>query len=605
MVRQRFSRKHVSQRARAGGRSDTHDRRWTRAAPFLLAIVVALATNVYFPHAQHLASMSEDLLRWQLLPTSSTVRVIVGGTQADLGPVLARQQLPVIRWLHEGAVVTVNTSTLMALASEPVVTNLSGDIAVSPTLAISDQSTGADHAWRGGAASFPFGAIPGVTGRGIGVAVIDSGISPHEALAGKIVASVSLVAGEPEVTDGFGHGTHVAGIIAGAPVAAKGTAPAFAGGIAPGAHLVNIRVLSRAGLGYTSDVIAGIDWAIAHRVQYNIRAINLSLGHPVMEPAITDPLCQAVARAVSQGLVVAVSAGNGGRSASGGPVLGGIASPGNSPFALTVGALNTWSSVDRHDDTVAEYSSRGPARFDLAMKPDLAAPGTRIESLEAHGSYLPANYPALHSTGAGAHAYMRLSGTSMAAPMVSGAIAALLEGSPGLTATQVKLVLQAGATYVRDAGLMGAGAGSLDIWASRALATSGLARLVVGTNGEMPGGASFWDAGTLAATLYEGAGARLLSLLDLTAVWTNPAWLRVGELNLIGLLNPLREIAPNALIWGEEVSDWTGGTQILWGSTVRDSNGSQVVWGSDDQIIWGSTDDSVWASATLTSPNPP
>ncbi len=106
---------------------------------------------------------------------------------------------------------------------------------------------------------------------------------PWQIDCGKPIAS--FVAGDPAGTDGFGHGTHVAGIIAGAPVAAEGATPAFAGGIAPGAHLVNVRVLSSAGVGYTSDVIAGIDWAIAYRAQYNIRVINLSLGHPVVEPA--------------------------------------------------------------------------------------------------------------------------------------------------------------------------------------------------------------------------------------------------------------------------------------------------------------------------------
>jgi serine protease AprX len=228
-------------------------------------------------------------------------------------------------------------------------------------------------------------------------------------------------------------------------------------------------------------VIAGIDWAIAHRSAYGIRVLNLSVGHPVVEPALTDPLCQAVARAAAAGLVVAVSAGNEGRSAAGRPTLGGIASPGNSPFAVTVGALNTWSTVGRDDDSVAEYSSRGPAKYDLAVKPDLAAPGTRIESLEAAGAYLPATYPSIHTAGSGRNAYMRLSGTSMATPMVSGAMALLLQGSPGLTPTQVKLALQSGASFVADSGLMGAGAGSLNIWASRLIAVNGFSSLPLGT----------------------------------------------------------------------------------------------------------------------------
>ena len=127
--------------------------------------------------------------------------------------------------------------------------------------------------------------------------------------------------------------------------------------------------------GYTSDVIAGIDWTIANARRYGIRIINLSLGHPVTEPSATDPLCRAVARAVQAGLVVVVSAGNHGQTATGTPILGGITSPGNSPFAITVGALDAMGTVDRADDRVAPYSSRGPTKFDFAVKPDVVAPG--------------------------------------------------------------------------------------------------------------------------------------------------------------------------------------------------------------------------------------
>jgi serine protease AprX len=314
---------------------------------------------------------------------------------------------------------------------------------------------------------------------------------------------------------------------------------------------------------------------------------------------LTDPLCQAVARAVGQGLVVVASAGNNGRSPSGAPVLGGIASPGNSPFALTVGALNTLGTAGRGDDRVAEYSSRGPARWDLAVKPDLVAPGTHIVSLEAGGSYLPANYPAVHVAGAGSNAYMQLSGTSMATPMVTGAVALLLQGSPGLSASQVKLALQAGATYVADSGLMGAGAGSLNIVASRRIAASGLSQLTVPIAPEWgSSGASFSDAGTLAAQVYAGTGVHLVSLLDLGRVWVNPALLPFGDLNLLGMLNPLRFAPANRLLWGDQVSSWaTGGEQIIWGTTMSDPHGDQIIWGTSDadgQIIWG--------TSTLTDP---
>jgi serine protease AprX len=522
------------------------------------------------------------------------VRLIVEGTRREIDALAARHGLAVIRRLAHGAVVSANAGEISQLAADQAVRHLSGDPIVRPTMAIATQATAANQTWQGWPGLLGLGGIPGVTGRGVGVAVVDSGISPHAAVARKVVANVSFVSGDPSPADAFGHGTHVAGIIAGSASAARDVTTAYGGGIAPGVHLVNVRVIGGDGSGYTSDVIAGIDWVIANRARYNIRAINLSLGHPVMEPAATDPLCQAVARAVASGIVVVVAAGNDGRSPDGRPILGGITSPGNSPFAITVGALNTWGTVARGDDTLAEYSSRGPTKFDFIAKPDLAAPGSRVVSLEADGSNLIQQYPYLHRAGTGLNAYMQLSGTSMATPIVTGGVALLLEGTPSLGTAHVKLVLQSGATYVPDAGLMGAGAGSLDIWASRRMGGTGLLSLVTSVIGGIvstPAGASFWDDGTLSDRLYHGSGLRLLSALDLSRIWSNPTLLRYGDLNLVGLANPLAALPRNRLIWGDQVMTWTNydNDQIIWGTAMHDANGDQIIWGTsgDDQIIWG------------------
>ncbi len=527
-------------------------------------------------------------------------RVILRGTRQEIDAVLAKHGVSLVKRLADGAVLSADSRQLAALAADQAVGHLSGDALVVPSMAVSNRAVGADQTWGGSpGVVLGLGAIPGVNGAGVGVAVVDSGISPHTALAGRVVANVSFVSGDPQVADAYGHGTHVAGIIAGAAGPAAAVTSGYAGGIAPGVHLVNVRVIGAAGVGYTSDVIAGIDWVIANRARYNIRVINLSLGHPVMEPAATDPLCQAVARAAEAGIVVVASAGNDGRSPDNRTVLGGISSPGNSPYAITVGALNTWATVGRSDDTVAEYSSRGPARFDMTVKPDIAAPGTRIVSLEASGSYLPSAHPSVHSAGFGTNAYMRLTGTSMSAPIVTGAAALLLHGTPGLSGAQVKLALQSGATYVRDGGLMGAGAGSLNIWASRRIAANGLSALTSTLLGGLlttPSGASFWDSGTLSGRLYAGRGIRLLSGLDLSSIWRNPGLLRVGDLNLVGLANPLRLIEPKQLMWGQ-VAAWSADDQIIWGTAMEDNNGDQIIWGTsgDDQIIWGTT--------TLTDPD--
>jgi subtilisin family serine protease len=414
-------------------------------------------------------------------------------------------------------------------------------------------------------------------------------------LSNKVVANVSFVPGDPVVTDGFGHGTHVAGIVAGNGGPAAAVTSSYNGGIAPGVKLVNVRVLGNDGSGHVSDVIAGLEWVIAHKQQYNIRVVNLSLGHPVMESCSTDPLCQEVGKAARAGIVVVVAAGNYGKSPAGNIILGGIASPGNSPDAITVGALNTWSTVARSDDTVATFSSRGPTAYDLAVKPDVAAPGVKVISLQANNSLLPTLYPTIHTAGTGNNAYMYLSGTSQAAPMVAGGVALLLQGSPSLSPSQVKLALQTGAAYMADGGLMGAGAGSVNFWASRQNAASGLVGSLVNTlvGGLLtkPSGASFWDAGTLSNRLYGGRGIRLLSALEAPLVWLDPSLLHYGDLNLIGLTNPLASIEQKRLQYGR-IAAYCDYDRILWGTPMQDSTGQTILWGTsgDDQtILWGTT----------------
>jgi hypothetical protein len=180
---------------------------------------------------------------------------------------------------------------------------------------------------------------------------------------------------------------------------------------------------------------------------------------------------------------------------------------------------------------------------------------------------------------------------------VSGGVALLLEGTPGLVPAQVKLALQAGATYVPDGGLMGAGAGSVNFWNARKIAARGLlGQLTAGVVGgalTTPSGAAFWDAGTMTGRVYGGLGVRLLSLLEAPLAWLNPSILKFGDLNLLGLTNPLAQLSSNRLLWGS-VADWTQDQQIMWGSTIYDPQGQQIMWGSADtsdgtQIMWGSS----------------
>ena len=198
---------------------------------------------------------------------------------------MRRKSATVKKVLRHGAVLEVTGGQLDALSQDPDVAHLSGDVAVS-RMSVTAQAIGADQVWSGW-----LEGIAGATGRGIGVAVIDSGVAPHRSLKDRIVAAVDFTGPAGVGRDQYGHGTHVAGIVA-------GTDADYAG-IAPGAHIVSLRVLGEDGSGQTSDVIAAIDWAIEHRAAFNLRVINLSLGHPVLESYRDDPLCQAVQRYTS------------------------------------------------------------------------------------------------------------------------------------------------------------------------------------------------------------------------------------------------------------------------------------------------------------------
>ena len=495
-----------------------------------------------------------------------------------------------------GAVaVEVTDSQLEALKGNPLFEHISGDLPVVADMAVTNKVTGATNVWQGSSGVLGLLGTPGYTGTGVGVAVLDSGIATHTALDTRVVAHVNLVSDEPYVTgDPFGHGTHIAGIIGGNRTAS--VTPAFAGGSAPSVRLIDVRVLGSQGSGRTSDVIAGIDWAIANRRTYGIKVINLSLGHPVTEPSATDPLCQAVARAVAANITVVVSAGNYGLTSAGAPVLGGITSPGNSPAALTVGALDTKGTLDTSDDEVAPYSSKGPARYEVVVKPDVVAPGTRITSLEAQNSYISSTYRQWHVAGSGKNAYLRLTGTSMSTAVVSGGVALLLNAYPSLTPAQVKLSIQMGARFMPDAGLIGGGTGSVNFAQSMKIAQNGLLNNLTTTLTSLLGlssGAAFQDRGTLIDRVYDRTGIRLLRILDLGPLFDSADSSEAGVLNLVGLSNPLGSAGANYVVWGN-VADWSNSYYVVWGNSIQSPSGQYVVWGNNEfsdsnYVVWGNS----------------
>jgi len=318
-----------------------------------------------------------------------------------------------------------------------------------------------------GAAYTKYGSL----GTGIGVAVLDSGVIgvddfkslPGTPSGNRLKASVDFSG--KGANDQCGHGTHVAGIIAGDGAQSYGAkySQTFYG-VAPGASLINVRVLDQQGSGSVANVIAGVQWAVANRAKYNIRVINMSLGHPVTQSYSTDPLCQAVEAAWKSGIVVVCAAGNGGRAntyvTAGkdnegyGTAYGTVEVPGNDPYVITVGATKQVDN-NRADDEIATYSSRGPTAGDLVLKPDIIAPGNHVISTEDHSNnYLLKTYGtqvqinnSLYQTKASGYSdkYYMLSGTSMAAPVVSGAVAMMLQQQPNLTPDTVKARLMVSA----------------------------------------------------------------------------------------------------------------------------------------------------------------
>jgi serine protease AprX len=560
---------------------------------FRVALATVVAALLSWPLAmqgQRLPTRSSDLNDFR----GDRIRVIVQADESGLKSVRSRLARSLRREVEGAAALELTRAEYERLSKDSSVTHISQDLPVVADMAVTNKVTRADSVWQGTSGLLGIGSTPGYQGSGIGVAVIDSGIAPHSALGTRVVARVNLVSNEPGVSgDPFGHGTHVAGMIGGANT--RLTA-AYAGGSAPQVRFVDVRVLGRTGRGYTSDVLAGIDWAIANRTKYGIRIINLSLGHAVAEPAATDPLCIAVERAVKAGIVVVTSAGNFGQTSTGAPVLGGITSPGNSPAAITVGAVDTKGTADRSDDVVAPYSSRGPTRFDLAVKPDVVAPGTRIVSLEANNSYISSTYPQWHVAGVGNNAYLRLSGTSMATGVVSGGVALLLNAEPSLTPAQVKVVLQTGARFLPSAGLIAGGTGSVDFAQSLKIADQGLITGLLSTVQNVLGlssGASFFDKGTLIDRVYDRTGIRLLGLLDLSGLLGGADGAESGVLSLLGHSNPIGYTPANYVVWGT-AAGWTSSYYVVWGTSMQDPSGQYVVWGTavdDDYVVWGTSTD--------------
>ena len=307
---------------------------------------------------------------------------------------------------------------------------------------------------------------------GVSVAVLDSGVAYHPDLAGAVI-QLSFLNGawpDPEIddgqidgdtdplVDGYGHGTHIAGIIGGSGKYSSGD---FSGP-ARGAEIISLQVLDENGYGQSSDVMAALEWLMKYGPYLDIRVANLSLGKPITESNTTDPLVRAVEAVWDRGIVVAVAAGNFGREG-----YFSTTSPGNSRKVITVGSLtDNNTGNDFSDDYTSTYSSKGPTAADHVIKPDLVAPGNRLIAAAPQtsnlASLLPNNKVNCTAASQCAYNYFELSGTSMATGLVTAAAALMLEKDPSLNPATVKARLMRSARKLNESPIV-AGAGLLDI----------------------------------------------------------------------------------------------------------------------------------------------
>jgi serine protease AprX len=562
----------------------------------------------------------------------------VSGDVTKLGGKLGRRLA-----LMNGLAVELPNKVLRKLADNPAVERIIWDRPLDSTMNRVAVTVGARAVQE----------TLGYTGAGIGVAVIDSGITSwHDDLTyqgrstlvkvkngQRVSGFVDFVNGRLNPYDDYGHGTHVAGIIAGNGYDTFGSRA----GIAPDANLVGLKVLDGNGRGVISNVIAAIEWSITNRAAYNIRVINLSVGSSITESYNTDPLALAAKRAVDAGIVVVAAAGNLGKNAQGKAQYGGITAPGNAPWVLTVGASSTEGTVSRLDDVYAPYSSRGPSAIDYQAKPDLLAPGTGVVSLSDATSLLYLTNPGLLLKGLlGNKPYISLTGTSMAAPVVAGTVALMLQANPSLTPNLVKAAIQYTAQVYPGYNALTQGAGFLNTKGAVDLARffktaqagqrltvpSTWSRTLLWGNHRLQGGfikpnASAWKVGVVWGAPKSLTGQNIVWGTRLSASEDNIVWgTAASEDNIVwGTASASEDnivwgtyASEDNIVWGTMSSEdnivWgtraSSEDNIVWGTDCSGKNCPNVVWGtraSEDNIVWGtaaSEDNIVWGTSGST-----
>jgi len=523
-----------------------------RLALTVVVLMTLLAGFAPSPASALPPRLDEELAALAARPTDDMAPVIVR-VYEDAAPVKALVerlggQLGVDLEFIQAFAARVPESALATLASDPRVRWVSYDRPILPQddgEAVETEWTprldqivntynftiGADRAWA-----------EGITGRGVTVAVVDSGVQYHPDLLRSILLGWSIFAtGLPAHVDQYGHGTHVAGIIAG-----DGT---FSGGkyvgIAPDAKILPVRVCDATGASSESSLVAGLQWVYYSRRLYNIRVVNVSLNSNSLISYHESPLDAALEILWFNRIVVVVSAGNS---------RGVVYPPANDPFVITVGAVDEHGTRTPADDTIAPFSGYGttPEGF---SKPDLVAPGVNIVStLSYTGCRLSREHPD-HRVGT---RYFRLSGTSMAAAVTSGAVALLLQARPDLNPDQVKMLLKASAMPLNQTG---AGAGLLNIY--NAIHLQGVGTANTGT----PASALLWTG-------------------DDPVNWGSVNW---GSVNW-GSVN-WGSVNWGSVNWGSVNWGSVDCSSVNWGRKPRIPVSVNWTWNSPRSVNWG------WAPA--------
>jgi serine protease AprX len=600
----------------AAGRRDSHDSRGNRHATQGKKLKPG-APNSFVRHRK----FDEEVTRRAQGRADDTTSVIVSLVPgAELPPqfkrFVKRNSLSIIN----GVALELPNRVLKQLATMPEVFRVHYD---RPT-------SGFNYRTAVTVGAMTARAMLGYDGAGIGIAVIDSGVASwHDDLSGtngsqlfpygnqRVRKFVDFVNGRTAPYDDNGHGTHVAGIIGG-----NGYDSNFGekSGIAPRANIISLKVLDANGVGSISSMIAAMNWVAQNYLAYNIRVVNMSVGARITESYFTDPLTLAAKALTDRGIVVVTAAGNFGKNAAGNLQYGGITAPANAPWVLTVGASSTNGTLTRYDDVMAPFSSSGPTNIDFGAKPDLVAPGTGTVSLAAAGSTFYATKSQYLVSGrlglGGGKPYLTLSGTSMAAPVVSGTVALMLQANPNLTPNLVKAILMYTAQEYPGYNSLRQGSGFLNslgavrlskFYASNAAGSrmpvqSVWSKKILWGNHRISGGyinpkANAWGNSVVWGAARALNGDNIIWGTECGDSCDNIIWgtVDVGLDNIIWGTN----FVEDNIIWGTEFD----GDNIIWGTDDADN----IIWGTDcggadcDNIIWG-TDDSdniIWGTADL------